>query len=192
AALGSAGLAHRALGGTVGLFVWPMQALPIAGALLSYCFVMTASTEVFVPFISKCPVNRSWLKTVRNQSPFYFVGAGVAAALAELVAHRQWTALPAVAIPLFFAYRAYLDYTRSLDDERRRAEVIESLEQGMAVVDGNGRVALWNDALQRLTGCSRELALGRSVLEAVPAVSKTALPRVITEVLSERNPQTLS
>src|SRR4051812_6426876 len=35
----AAGLAHRALGGTLGQFLWPQQGLPIAAALLAYCLV---------------------------------------------------------------------------------------------------------------------------------------------------------
>ena len=51
----------------------------------------------------------------------------------------------------------------------------------MSVVDGNGRITLWNDALERILDCPRERALGRSLAGAVPALGKTDLPRAISE-----------
>ena len=46
----------------------------------------------------------------------------------------------------------------------------------MSVVDSHGRVTLWNDALERILGCPRERALGRSLVGAAPALAKTRPP----------------
>ena len=62
----------------------------------------------------------------------------------------------------------------------------------MSVVDSNGRITLWNDALERLLGCPRERALGRSIADAVPVLSKTDLPRAIEEAATKKNPRTLA
>jgi diguanylate cyclase (GGDEF)-like protein/PAS domain S-box-containing protein len=188
----AAGLAHWALGGTMGHFTWPWQGVPIAAAVVGYCFVKGASAEVIVPLFTRQPVNRSWPRTVLRSCPNYFIGASLAVGLVEVVDHRMWEVLPVAAVPLYFAYRAYCAYVNRLEDEHRRQEVIESLDQGMSVVDSNGRVTLWNDALERIVGCPRERALGRSLVGAVPVLGKTELPRAISEALTSRSPRTLA
>src|SRR5229473_1439831 len=74
----AAGLAHRALGGTMGHFAWPWQGVPIAAAVVGYCFVKSASAELMVPLFTRQPVNRSWPKTVLRGCPNYFIGASLA------------------------------------------------------------------------------------------------------------------
>src|SRR6185436_12118597 len=96
------------------------------------------------------------------------------------------------AVPLYFAYCAYCSHVTRLEEEHRRLEVIDALQQGMSVVDGNGLVTLWNDALERILGCPRERALGRPVVAAIPALAKTDLARAIAETLSSRSPRTLA
>jgi diguanylate cyclase (GGDEF)-like protein/PAS domain S-box-containing protein len=191
-AIQAAGLAHWALGGTMGHFVWPWQGVPIAAAVVGYCFVKSVSAEVIVPFFTKQSVNRSWPRTVLRACPSYFIGASLAVGLVEVIDHRMWQVLPVVAVPLYFAYRAYCAYVNRLEDEHRRQGVIDSLDQGISVVDSNGRVTLWNDALERLVGCPRERALGRSLNGAVPALGKTELPRAINDALTSRSPRTLA
>ena len=56
AATQAAGFAHRALGGTMGHFIWPVQGVPIAAAVVVYCFVKSASAEIIVPLFTKQPV----------------------------------------------------------------------------------------------------------------------------------------
>ena len=191
-AMQAAGLAYGALGGTLGHFMWPSQGVPIAAAVVGYCCVITAAAEVIAPLFTRHPVNRSWPTSVLRECPIYFIGAGVAVGLAEVIDRRTWEVLPVAVVPLYFAYRGYCDYVGRLEDERRRREVIESLDQGMSVVDRNGRVTLWNDALERIVGCARERALGLSVVGAVPALGTTSLPRAINEALKDRTARTLS
>ena len=80
-----------------------------------------------------------------------------------------------------------------LEEEHRRREVIESLDQGMSVVDSNGRVTLWNDALERILGCPARTSAGSFARRARcrPSV-KTELPRAITDALTNRSPRTLA
>ena len=96
------------------------------------------------------------------------------------------------AVPLYCAYRAYRAFVVRLDEEHRRREVIDALDQGMSVVGSDGLVTLWNDALERILDCPRERALGRSLETAMPAVGKTELPRMIAEVLASGTPRTLA
>ena len=78
-----------------------------------------------------------------------------------------------------------------VDEAHRRREVIDSFEQGMSTVDGNGLVSLWNSAAERILNCPRDRALGRSLAAAMPALSKTELPRAIDEALKSGSPRTL-
>ena len=187
-----AGFAHRALGGTMGPFMWPWQGVPIAAAVVAYCFVKSASAEIIVPLFTRQPVNRSWPKSMLRGCPSYVIGASLAVGLIEVIEHRMWEVLPVGAVPLYFAYRAYCAHVNRLEEEHRRREVIESLDQGMSVIDSNGRVTLWNDALERILDCPRERALDRSLVDAMPVLGKTHLPRAINDALTNRSPRTLA
>ena len=61
----------------------------------------------------------------------------------------------------------------------------------MSVVDGDGRVTLWNDALESIVGCSRHRALHQTIADAVPALRGTEVPRAIAATLADRSPRTL-
>lgn len=187
AAIQAAGLVHHALRGTLGgHFSWPFQVVPIAAAVVAYCIVKVLAAEVVRPLLAKQPVRRSWPERIILESPIYFIGAAVAVGVVELIDHRLFEALSVAAVPLYFALRTYGDYVSRLDDEQRRCEVIESLDQGMCVVDNGGRVTLWNDALERIVGASRGHALGDSLVGAMPALANTELPRAIAETLKDR------
>src|SRR4051794_29496439 len=161
-AIQAAGLAYRALGGTMGQFVWPGQGVPIAAAVISFCLIKSTTAEIIVPLFTRHAVDRSWPKRLLHGCPSHFLGASLAVGLVEVIDHRAWEILPVAAVPLYFAYRAYCAYVSGLEEEHRRLEVIDALDQGMSVVDSNCRVTLWNDALERILGCRREQALGCS------------------------------
>ena len=187
----AAGLAYLSLGGTLGHFVWPIHGLPIAAAVVAYCTVRCVLAEIIVPLFTKQSVNRSWAKSLLAGCPSYLIGASIAVAVAEVVDHRMWGVLPVAAVPLFFAYRAYCAQLNRLEEERRRHEVMDSLDQGMSVVDAMGQVTLWNEAAERILSCPRERAMGRTVIVAVPGLGKTELPKALNDALTNRTPRTL-
>jgi diguanylate cyclase (GGDEF)-like protein/PAS domain S-box-containing protein len=187
-----AGFAHRALGGTLGHFTWPGQTVPIAGAVVGYCFLRCILAEFIAPLAARQAVNRSWLKNIFRGCPNYGVGASVAVGLVEVIDHSAWTVALVAAGPLYLAYRAYSVQVCRLEDEHRRREVVDSLDHGMSVVDSTGRVTLWDDALERLLGCSAERAVGRSLVSAVPVLGKTEIPRAIDETMTSGSPRTLA
>jgi diguanylate cyclase (GGDEF)-like protein/PAS domain S-box-containing protein len=191
AAIQAAGLAHRALGGTLGHFVWPLQGVSIAAGVAAYCFVMSAATDIIVPFITKQPINRSWTTKLLHDCPSYLIGVSLAVGVVEVIDHRAWEVLPVAAVPLYFAYRAYCAHVNRLEEEHRRREIIDSLDQGMSVLDASGRVTLWSDALECILGCPRAHALGRSLVGAVPLLAKTDLPRAISDALKTGTPGAL-
>ena len=190
-ATAAAAYVHHLLGGTTGGFAWPYQGMPIAAAVVAYGFVKVLAMQVVTPWVERRPVNRDWPKLVLRACPMYVIGAGVAAGLVELIAHRTWEVLPVAFVPVFFAFRAYTDYMGRLEDGHRRGEVMGAMEHGIAVVDRHGRLMHWSDELERLVGCRRDRILGRPLATAVAALRDTALPRDLAETLSDGRPRLL-
>jgi diguanylate cyclase (GGDEF)-like protein/PAS domain S-box-containing protein len=187
----AAGIVHGALGGTIGSFMWPWEATPLAAAVIVYFLVNSGSIALAVAMSTGQPPLRVWQKNFLWGGPNYFIGATVAALMAEIIAHRAWGFLPLAAIPIYMTYRAYGVYLERLEEERRHREIIESLNEGMAVIDGRGRVTLWNDALERIMLCSREHVLGRPLTQAIPVLRETELSATIDTVFATGEPKTI-
>jgi PAS domain S-box-containing protein len=130
AALHVAGVVHVVLGGTHGHFVWPWQGVPIALAAATYALAHTALAEIVVPLVTGQPINRSWPGTVLRDCPHHVIGAGLAVGLLEIIDHGLWEVLPVVALPLFFAHRAYCAHVSQIEYEHRSQGAIESLDEG--------------------------------------------------------------
>ena len=179
----AAGLAYRVSGGTFGHLVWPGNAASVAVAVITYFLVNSGAIAIAVALSTYQPMRRVWQRDFLWGAPSYFVGAGVAVVIVEVIVHQMWGLLPLAVAPVYITYRAYRMYAGRLEDEHRHREVIESLNEGMAVIQRDGRVALWNDAVERITGIPRERVLGRSLIEAVPQLAGTTLPQLIDAVL---------
>ncbi len=191
AATQAAGYVHQALGGTLGQFRWPFQAVPIAGAIVAYGIVKLLSSEVVRPILAKQRIDRSGQRILLDGST-YFIGAGIAVAMAELIAHRAWEVMPVIALPLGLALRSYNDYVGRLHDESQRREVIDSLDEGMCVVDSSGQITLWSDALERIVGVPRAVALGESLVRAMPNLARTELAAAVDQTLNDRTRRTIA
>jgi diguanylate cyclase (GGDEF)-like protein/PAS domain S-box-containing protein len=192
AAIQGAGYAHHALGGTLGHFAWPFQAAPITAALAAYSSVKVLAAEVARPLLTKQRIRRTMPPQLLRDASIYLIGAAVAVGIVELIDHHMWEVLALAGVPLYLALHAYGDYSNRLEEEHRRNEVIGSIEQGMCVVDDAGRVALWSDALERISGVSRTRALGEPLVTAWPLVANTDLPRVIGEAVNNRAARTIT
>jgi diguanylate cyclase (GGDEF)-like protein/PAS domain S-box-containing protein len=129
AATEAAGYVHLALGGTLGQFRWPFEAVPIAGAVGTYYLVNMLSCDVVGPLLAKQRVDPSCRERILIDSSPYFIGAGIAVGVAEVIGHQAWELLPVVAVPLAFALATYNDYVRRLDDEHRSRPVLDSLDE---------------------------------------------------------------
>src|SRR4029453_12676544 len=173
AALHVAGVVHVVLGGTHGHFVWPWQGVPIALAATTYALAHTALAEIVVPLITGQRINRSWPGTVLRDCPHHVIGAGLAVGLIEIIDHGLWEGVPVAALPLFFAHRAYCAHVSQIEYEHRSQGAIESLDEGIAVIDGRGLITLWNVALEEMVSCARERALGRSLFDVLPLLKST-------------------
>src|SRR4029079_8250920 len=111
--------------------------------------------------------------------------------VAELITRGIWGVLPLAALQVYFIHRAYQVYAGRLTEEHRHREVIETLNEGIAVVQRDGRLTLWNDAMERMTGVRREQVLGRPLRDAVAAFSGTVLPGAVAGVTETGNPETI-
>jgi diguanylate cyclase (GGDEF)-like protein/PAS domain S-box-containing protein len=191
AATQAAAWAYRALGGTTGAIEWPWDGVPLAAAVTAWCLVQQVSSDAVAPLLMRQRVRRSSPSRVLRGCPSHVIGASLAVGLVEVINRQAWEVLPVAALPLYFGYRAYRDHLTRLDNDSRRLEVVDALHEGMAVIGSDGRVAHWNDALERIVGCRRERAVGRSLAEILPALSATELPRAIDAVLVDRAPRTL-
>ena len=191
-AVQAAAYAYQTLGGTRGQLTWPWHALPIGAAVVAYCVATSSSSDVVLRLALRQPIERSWGRRLLCGSATYLVGASLAVALVEIVDRRGWEVFAVAVLPLYLACRAYHDYVNRLEHERHRQQVLEALEEGMAVVDSQGRVTIWNDALERIVGCGSERAVGSSLAGAVPALATTDLPRAITEAVKAGSARTVT
>jgi diguanylate cyclase (GGDEF)-like protein/PAS domain S-box-containing protein len=191
AGIQAAGFVHAVLGGTPGQFVWPWQGVPIGAAVITYAFVQSAVADIVVPLCSRDPINRSWLTGVLRTCPHYVIAASVAVGLVEVIDHQVWEVLPVAAVPLYLVYRAYYAHLRQREDDHLSLDVIASVDQGICVIDGEGRVTLWNDALERIVGCRHEQAVGRPLIAVLPTIVKTDIPQAIEEAVAGGPSRTL-
>ncbi|HET9468628.1 MAG TPA: EAL domain-containing protein, partial [Vicinamibacterales bacterium] len=191
AAIQAAGSVYGTVGRALGSATWPLLTAPIAAALMAYCAAKLLLTDVAWPLVARRKILKAWPDRTLRDVALHVVGAAVAVGLVELIGHRMWDSLIVVAVPLFFATWIYRDYLSRLDEEHRRHEVIESLDQGMCVLDGNGRITLWNDAIARISEVPRERALGAPLTSVIPPLAKTELPKAIADAQKDRKPRTL-
>jgi diguanylate cyclase (GGDEF)-like protein/PAS domain S-box-containing protein len=179
----AAGIAHSAFGGTTGSFEWPWKGAAVAAAVAAYCLVTSALDGLVAPLVTGEPRGRWWMARALRGSSSYLIGAAIAVAVVAAIAGRAWGILSVAAVPLCLACWAYGSHLRRADCEDSRRDVIASLDRGVAVVDREGRITLWNDALARLLDCRSERALGYSITGAVPALTPTELPDAVVDAM---------
>jgi diguanylate cyclase (GGDEF)-like protein/PAS domain S-box-containing protein len=78
-----------------------------------------------------------------------------------------------------------------LERERRSQEqlfeVVESIDEGMLVLDREGQVVIFNGAAERLSGRRRDLVIGQPLWLAWPRLARTALGGAIAGALTDRS-----
>jgi diguanylate cyclase (GGDEF)-like protein/PAS domain S-box-containing protein len=191
-ALQAAALAYDALSGALAPLAWPWHAAPIAMGVLAYCAVSSVSADILVPLFARHPIDggwRWWPKRVLQECPVHVIAASVAVGFVEIIAQHNWAMLAVTVAPLYLAYRVYADHINRLEQEHRRGEAIESLHDGVCILDRTGRVTLWNDALERFVCCPRDRAIGRLLRVAVPTLAGTELQRALEDVEANRTPR---
>ena len=71
--------------------------------------------------------------------------------------------------------------------EARLQEVIESISEGMLAVGHDGRITLWNEAAEKMTGRLRDQVLGRPFLEAFQESEMSQLASTINDLVRARH-----
>ena len=192
-AVQAAALTHETTAAlTPRMFLWPWLAVPIVAAVLAYHSAQSLLHDLVVPYVRRQGLARSWHTRALAGYPIHLIGGGIAAVIVEIIDRRLWGLAPVVGTLLFLSYRLYADYVVRLEDEQRRREVIDHLEQGMSVLDRDGRITVWEDVLARILNCSSSQALGRSLTDALPAVAHSELPRHIKATLDDGKRRTVN
>jgi diguanylate cyclase (GGDEF)-like protein len=191
ASIQAAGFVHSRLWGTVGYLEWPWQGVPISAAAVAYCLVRYALIECVVPFLTRRPVNRSWMRLVARDFPDFILAAVVSVVVVAAIEQRMWGLLFAAAMPLVFVYRLHFRHLDRLEREEREHDVIEVLDHGICILDRNGQITIWNESLEHLVECPRGRALGHTLDAALPLLSKTEFQRALDEATTEQRPVTL-
>ncbi len=191
-ALEAAAFTHLALGGTIGSFAWPWQAVPIAAAVLAYCLVLSAVFEIALPLLSSRPLTASWPAVVLAGCPSYLTAAGLAVATVELIERRMWT----VALVASSRCTSSTGVRRSPRAATTRKTAARTRWRRSTTACRwsiqAGIVTLWNHALERLLGCPADRALGQPLWSVVPVLSETELPRALQEAARTQKPVRLA
>ena len=174
------------------VFLWPWLAVPIAAAVVAYHLTQGLLAEVIVPLARRRGVDRSWPRRALAGCPVYLLGAGVSIVVVQVIDRGMWNIAPVLAVALWLGYRTYADYVKRLAEQHRRQEVLDYLEQGMSVLDAEGRVTLWNDALEHLLQCPARYAIGRPITRAVPALAHSDLPKAVRDTVEDQKPRVLN
>jgi diguanylate cyclase (GGDEF)-like protein/PAS domain S-box-containing protein len=186
-----AGLMYRLAGGMTGSLVWPAVASALVLAVIASFMVNSGGVAIAVALSTGQPVQRVWRENFMWSGPSYFVGAAVSVFIVEAISRGMWWLLPVSAAPIYLTYSAYRAFAGRLEDSHRHSEVIESLNEGMAVVHRDGKIALWNDALERILGITRDRAMGRSLVETLPELAHTLLPQIVATGLASDKVDTI-
>ena len=201
ASLQAAAVGHTALGGTIGVFAWPWDVLPLAAAVVAYCVVGSAA-DVIAGRLKPAPTEklalataraiwRAWVTTLAEALPRFGLAACLAVAVADGVLRQRWELLPVAAIAVAVSYHLYRDHQVRLATAEHHRELIESHADGICVIDRSGNVTLWNDTLAAILCCPAERALGRALRTTVPGFATTELPQAVENVLATGTPGTL-
>jgi diguanylate cyclase (GGDEF)-like protein/PAS domain S-box-containing protein len=189
--IAATGAVYRTFGGSTGHLAWPTAVSPLIAAVMAYFLVNSGLIALVVSLSTAQPVLRVWHQNFLWSGPNYFIGAMAGAVFAALITHELWGFLPLAAIPVYLTHRAYHVYTVRLAEEHRHRQVIESLNEGMAVIDGRAVVTLWNDALERITRLDRAAVLERPLSSIALGPGATELQQAVTAALRTDEPQAL-
>jgi diguanylate cyclase (GGDEF)-like protein/PAS domain S-box-containing protein len=185
------GLSYGLSGGTIGYLSFPSSVTPVAVAILVYFLVNSGLVATAVATSTGQSAPRVWHQAFLWSGPSYFIGGGATVTFVGIVEAGEWVLLPLVAVAIFLTYQSYAVFSARLEDEHRHREIIESLNEGMAVIDHEGKVTLWNDALERMLGSSRETATGKPLLSVVSGPETKELSALIVRATATGQQQSV-
>ena len=157
---------------------WVLQAFVLTATVVVYCAVSVGATFASRSIASRS-IDRSWMDAALLDTRNGVITGSAVALLVQAVSHSQWGLLGFLVLPLYCVSRALHDATLRDQVSNNREAAIESLEEGVCVIDMNGRVTMWNAALERMLNCPREQAIGRSLAGAVPMLADTSVANAV-------------
>ena len=84
------------------------------------------------------------------------------------------------------------DVTAQARLEHEHARLLESVGEGLFVIDTGWRITHFNAAAERIVGVRRAQVLGRSLWDAFPALLGTVVERMYRETMATREPRSAS
>ena len=162
-----------------GQLEWVWQAVLVGATVVAYCAVKGGLTFASRSIASRS-VDRSWVQTTLHDVPNCVISASAAAFIVQALSHHLWGLLIFLVLPLYVVSIAIRDSGRREQTSDQQAAMIELLKEGACVIDVDGRVTMWNAALERMLNCPRENAIGRSLSAAVPLLADTDVANAIS------------
>ena len=184
AAMQAAGLVYERLANSVGV-QWPQHALAIALAAVAYTAVHVSACEIIAPLVRRAKLAPHWPRIYLDTLQHIVVGAAIGSGIAELIARRQWALLGVAAVPVAALYGICREHAERRAVAEQRREVLDAIDQGVAVVNQAGRITYWSEGLSRLVESGRDRALGKDIAAALPALAKSELPKAVATALAE-------
>ncbi len=167
------------------------EALVVAATVATYCVVIGGLTFLSRSLASGS-VDRSWMSTAFNDLRNCVIVASATVLVVHALSGHRWDLLSFVLLPLYFVANALRDVRRGEKTSSHREAIINSLEEGVCVVNLEGRITLWNAALEKMLNCPRSQAIGRTFGEAVPVLAETTVASGITAAIKNgRDPGVL-
>jgi diguanylate cyclase (GGDEF)-like protein/PAS domain S-box-containing protein len=183
AAMLVSGLLFNRLARTSNISLWIWQACVVAATVAAYCAVTQGLTIAWKSIASRS-LDRAWRNVSIRDLRNCLIGASAAVLIVYALSHRQLESLPFIVLPLYLIFTSYRDTTERQQIAGQRQAVIESLDEGVCVVGFDGRISMWNSALERMLSCPRDQAIGRSVTEAVPILAGTAVADALSAAIA--------
>jgi diguanylate cyclase (GGDEF)-like protein/PAS domain S-box-containing protein len=191
--------------------------VPLLAAATAYFLMNTMSVALAVALSSGQPVIQTWYQNFFWSAPSYFVGAALASLAVTIYLRSLYWLVPVVAVPLLLTYHTYKLYLGRMEDKQRHLQevsdlhektvqaldavqdsetrlraVIESINEGMFVVDRDSRITLWNDAAERLLGHARQDVIGKLLIQVLPAIAQTELPAALDAAMKSEQSRALT
>ena len=157
-------------------FEWVWQACVVMATVAAYCAVTTGVTFVSR---SSAPFDKSWMPPALREVRNCVMAASAVSLLVDGISNYQWGLLAFMLLPLYFVFRTVHDATLEDQLSEHRTAVIESINDGICVVDMRGRVTMWNASLERMLNCPRGQAIGRPLGAAVPMLADTSVAKAV-------------
>jgi diguanylate cyclase (GGDEF)-like protein/PAS domain S-box-containing protein len=180
----AAGLLFDWLRAMPNTYVWVWQAFVITATVVTYCAVTGFLTFVSRSIASRS-IDRTWMHTTFHDLRNCVISASAAMLVVHAINNRQWQLLSFSILPLYLISIALRDVRRGEQFSGHQQAVIESLDEGVCVVDLDGRVTMWNAALERMLNSPGSQAIGRSFTEAAPVLADTTVARSVSAAIKQ-------